>query len=225
MTRPVLVGITGGSGAGKSSLAAGLWERLGPARAVVLAQDAYYRDRSHLPPEARASLDYDVPDAWDRELIIEHLRALRRGAAVATPTYAFATHTRCPGVRVVEPRDVVIVEGLTLLVDPDLRALFDLRLFVDAPDAIRYERRVARDTRERGRTPEDVHRQWKSTVYPAHVGYVEPVRGAADHVIPNVGDLEECVAIAMACITEVVERRTAQAGESPASLSAPGGLR
>ena len=209
MTSPVLVAITGGSGAGKSSLAAGLAVRLGPERAVVVAQDAYYVDRSHLPVDVRASLNYDVPEAWDRELIVEHLRALRAGRAVPVPMYAFTTHTRHDGARVVEPKAVVLVEGLTLLSDPEIRSLFDLRLFVDAPDAIRYQRRVARDTRQRGRTPEDIHRQWQSTVYPAHVGHVEPSRGVADHVIPNLGCLDDCIATAMACIIAAVQRRTA----------------
>ena len=125
MTGPVLVGITGGSGAGKSSLAAGLSQRLGPERAVVLTQDAYYLDRSHLPVEARAGVNYDVPDAWDRNLLVEHLRALRQGQAVAVPTYAFATHTRQHDTWLVEPREIVLVEGLTLLVDAEMRSLFD----------------------------------------------------------------------------------------------------
>jgi uridine kinase len=207
MSRPFLVAISGGSASGKSTVAAGLARRLGPERVTLLAQDAYYLDRGHLPAELRAALNYDVPEAFDRDLLVRHLRALRAGAAIEVPHYSFATHTRLPAWTPVAPRNIVVAEGLTLLADPELCGFFDLRLFIDAPDGLRYRRRLHRDTMERGRASESVRRQWELTVQPAHAAHVEPSRLAAEHVLVNDRLLDDCVETAAAHIAAGLRRR------------------
>lgn len=195
-----LVGIAGGSGSGKTSLAAALAAALGPARVACLAHDAYYVDRSGLDAAARAAVDYDVPDALDHALFTAHLRALRSGLPVAPPRYCFATHRRVGTGPVVEPRDIVITEGILLLHEPAVRALLDFTVFLDAPEPARLARRVARDTHERGRTPAAVVAQFEATVRAAHRAWVEPTRSVADLVLTSVGPLAPLAEIAAAVI-------------------------
>ena len=199
---PLLVGIAGGSGSGKSSLARVLVTTLGPAQATVLAHDAYYRDRSARPAAARATVNYDGPDAFDQALFLEHLRALRAGQAIRPPAYCFVTHCRTGYADVVAPRPIVIVEGILLLWEPAVRAALDLRIYLDAPESVRLERRLARDVAERGRTTDDVLAQWASTVRQAHRTYVEPTQAMADLVLATSGRLEPIAEIAVAVILD-----------------------
>jgi len=197
---PFLVGIAGGSGSGKTALAHALRESLRPARAVSFAQDAYYRDRGALPPGARARLDFDAPDAFDLDLFVEHLAALRRGQPVRPPHYCFVTHRRRGQAEPVGPADIVLVEGLFLFVDPRARELLDLLIYLDAPEPVRLARRLARDVAERGRTEQSVILQCRRSAFPAHGRYVEPSRAWADVVLVNADALGAVAEVAATII-------------------------
>jgi len=205
--RPFLVAIAGGSGSGKTVLTQAIATSLGRERVATLTHDCYYRDRSDLLPIERSRLNYDVPDAIDQALFREHLSALRRGQAIVPPVYCFVTHRRDGWGTPLEPREIVLVEGILLLHDPAIRDLFDLRLFVDAPDALRLARRVARDTRERGRSSDSVVAQCRATVFPAHARYVEPTKAVADLVVLNAGRLQPVVEVAVGVISAQLARR------------------
>lgn len=185
MAKRVLVGICGGSGSGKTTLARALagWF----ASAVVLAEDHYYLCSDGVPDFDPARFDFDAPHAKEAALLVEHLRRLRAGEPVEAPLYDFSSHRRS-GVAPVPPAAVVVVEGLHVLHDPDLRALFDHRFFVDAPEAVRFARRLQRDVRERGRTERSVADQWNGTVQPAYERWVAPQAAFADRVIDGTAD-------------------------------------
>jgi len=204
---PFLVAIVGGSGSGKTVLTRAIAAALGTDRVTTLAHDCYYRDRSDLLPVERTRLNYDVPDAFDHTLFSEHLQALRRGRPVVPPVYCFVTHRRQGWGTAIEPRGIVLVDGILLLHDPAMRDAFDLRIFVDAPDAVRLRRRIARDVSERGRTPDSVIAQCRATVFPAHARYVEPTKTSADLVLLNAGRLESVVEVACAVIQSQLARR------------------
>jgi uridine kinase len=189
MRAPVCVGIAGGTGAGKSVLAAALEQAFDAERVLRIPQDAYYRDRAEQSAEARAALNFDHPDALESELLVAHLRELRAGRAVDVPVYDFARHRRAVQTWRAEPRPLVVVDGILALADPELRACFDLRIFVDAPEDLRLRRRVARDVAERGRSAESVRAQFAATVRPMHALFVEPSRAHADLIVANSSDL------------------------------------
>jgi uridine kinase len=205
---PFVVGIAGGSGSGKTTLARALATMLGPDRVAVVAQDAYYRDRGDVDPAAREALDYDVPDALDRPRFLADLARLRSGQPVRPPRYCFATHRRLGDGPATAPRGVVLVEGILLFHDPAVRDALDLRIFLDAPPALRRQRRIARDTVERGRTYDSVVRQFTTAVHPAHVAYVEPTKAFAHLVLLNAGPLAPLVEVAAAVIRAHLVRRT-----------------
>jgi uridine kinase len=202
-----MVGITGGSGSGKTSLARALVEALGPRRATLLCHDAYYRDRSSVPLHDRAALDYDVPEALDQGLFLDHLQRLRSGQPVRPPAYCFATHCRIGHAAPLTPPAVILVDGILLLWDPAIRAAFDLTIYVDAPEDVRLTRRVARDVAERGRSADAALAQFRASVRPAHAAYVEPTRAMADLVLGNVAPLARVVEIATALILDRLTRR------------------
>jgi len=206
---PLLVGIAGGSGSGKTTLSRALAAALDPARVALLSHDAYYRDRSALAPAARAALDYDVPDAFDQPLFLAHLTALRAGAAVEPPSYCFVTHRRVGVSSAVAPRPIVLIEGILLLCDPVVRAALDLGIFLRAPERLRLQRRIERDTLERGRTVESVLAQFRATVRPAHAQWVEPSQERADLVLSTAGPIEPLAEIAARVITDRLARRAA----------------
>jgi uridine kinase len=185
--RPVLIGVAGGSGSGKTTVAERLAGLVGDASLVHLRLDAYYRDNPHLPLEERADVDYDHPDAFDWELLIEHLDALVAGNAVEVPVYDFATHARRAGRTPLPPARAVVVEGILVLHHPELRARFDLRVFVDTDADVRFIRRLERDVTERGRSLRSVIDQYLATVRPGHELYIEPTRRHADVIIPDGG--------------------------------------
>jgi uridine kinase len=204
---PLFVGVAGGSGSGKSSLARALLAALGPARAALLTHDAYYRDRGTLAPSARAAVNYDVPDAFDQALFLEHLAALRGWRPVRPPAYSFATHRRTGYAPAVAPRPIVVIEGILLLWEPAVRAALDLTIYLDAPERVRLERRLARDVAERGRTTDAVLAQFAATVRDAHRTYVEPTRAMADLVLATTGRIEPIAEIAVAVILDRFARR------------------
>ncbi len=184
---PLVIGIAGGSGSGKTTVAYEILKRVGPDRIAFLQHDWYYKDLSNLPPERRAEMNFDHPDALETDLLIHHLEQLKQGHPVQAPVYDFATHTRLPQTRWIEPRRVILVEGILVFVEPALRALFDLKLFVDTDSDIRLIRRIQRDIAERGRTLEMVIRQYLHTVRPMHLEFVEPSKRYADVIIPEGG--------------------------------------
>jgi len=175
----------GGTGSGKTTVAERLAEALGPSQVVLLAQDSYYRDTSHLPFEDRARQNFDHPDAVDFDLLIHHLATLRNRQPIQQPSYDFSAHVRRVETRHVEPKAVVIVEGILIFQSPRLRDFFDLKIFVDTDADVRFIRRLRRDIRARGRTFESVVQQYLGTVRPMHQEFVEPGRRYADIVVPG----------------------------------------
>jgi len=178
-----IVGVCGGSGAGKTTLVNELIRCLGEDRTSPVAFDSYYRDLSHITMAERTQVNYDHPDSLDHELFTEHLRELRRGRPVEIPEYDFATHTRTGGATVVQPTETVVLDGILLLHFRALRDLIDLAVFIDVDEKVRLKRRVQRDVRERGRNADDVQRQFRATVAPMHDRFVAPSAQHADRVV------------------------------------------
>lgn len=183
LSRPIVIGITGGSGSGKTTFATGLRQVLGENKIARLSQDSYYRDRSADFDRDGGSVNFDHPDSLEFELMAEHLRLIKRAQSVQVPIYDFATHSRRPAFLGLEPRPIIVLDGILLLAHPDVAQLLDLTIFVDAPEAVRFERRLERDVRERGRTPEGVREQFFKQVKPMHDEFVEPARERANLVI------------------------------------------
>ncbi len=186
--RPLTIGIAGGTGSGKSTVAAKLAGAAPPGRCVVVDHDSYYRDQSHLTPAARAELNYDHPSSLDSGLLAEHLRELKAGRAVDVPIYDFVTHTRKRETRRVEPAPMVIVEGILVFVEAPVRDQLDIKIFVDTDADIRLMRRIRRDLEQRGRSFQSVRDQYYATVRPMHIEYVEPSKRWADLIVPEGGD-------------------------------------
>ncbi len=184
---PVIVGVAGGTGSGKTTVVSEIVKQLKKGEAAVIAHDSYYRDRSHLPVRERARINYDHPDALETPLLVEHLKMLRRGLAVDVPCYDFATHTRSPETQRVLPCKVIVVEGILILAEPLLRELFAIKIFVDTDPDIRFIRRMERDIAERARTRSSVVTQYLQSVRPMHLEFVEPSKRFADVIIPDGG--------------------------------------
>ena len=183
----MIIGIAGGTGSGKTTLAEHIAEHFGE-RVAVIAHDSYYRAHDEESLEERAKINYDHPDALETELLREHLACLLRGESVGVPVYDYAKHNRSSEVRIVEPRPVIVLEGILLFNDEALRNMMDLKIFVDTDADERILRRIVRDTRERGRTLESVIGQYLETVKPMHDAFVEPYKRYADIIVPHGGD-------------------------------------
>ena len=183
----IIIGISGGTGSGKTTVAMALEKDLGRENVAVISQDSYYVDNSHLPFEERVKLNYDHPDAFEDALLINHLNQLRNGQTIEVPVYDFTQHLRTSHRIPVHPRPVIIVEGILLLINPVLRSLFDIKVFVDTDADTRILRRIVRDTEERGRTLQSVCHQYLTTVKPMHEAFVEPSKRYADIIIPEGG--------------------------------------
>ncbi len=205
---PIVVGIAGGSGSGKTTVVHRILDQVGWDRIAYLPHDAYYKDASHLPWNERIHLNYDHPNALDNDLLIAHIQMLLRGESVQVPIYDFATHTRKSETRSVLPSPVILVEGILVFVDPRLRALMDIKIYVDTPADERFIRRLLRDIRERGRTVESVVEQYQSTVRPMHQKFVEPSKQYADIIIPEGGHND----VAMAMVISRIEALLAEHG-------------
>jgi uridine kinase len=188
MSSPLVVGIAGGTGSGKSTVANKLAAAIPDGRCVTLDHDAYYRAQSHLSFEDRARVNYDHPSSLETELLVAHLRALRQGKAVDIPIYDFAHHDRRAETRHVEPAPVIVVEGILVFVDPHLRAQMDVKIFVDTDADIRLMRRIRRDFEHRGRSFQSIRDQYYATVRPMHLEHVEPSKRWADLIVPEGGD-------------------------------------
>lgn len=183
----MIIGISGGTGSGKTTVANRILEAVRKSEVVFIQQDSYYRNLKDLPLDYRQVANFDHPDALDNDLLFHHVRKLKAGEAIELPIYDFRTHNRLNETRLVEPKPIVIVEGILIFAEPRLREQMDIKVFVDTPDDIRFIRRLRRDIAERGRTVESVIEQYIETVRPMHMQFVEPSKRYADVIIPEGG--------------------------------------
>jgi uridine kinase len=183
----MIIGICGGTGSGKTTVANRILESVSASEVVFIQQDSYYRNLKDLPLDYRSAANFDHPDALDNDLLVHHIRKLKAGGSVELPIYDFKTHTRLNETVLIEPKPIVIVEGILIFADPRLLEQMDIKVFVDTPDDIRFIRRLRRDIAERGRTVESVIEQYLGTVRPMHMQFVEPSKRFADVIIPEGG--------------------------------------
>ena len=183
----ILIGIAGGTGTGKTTVAKAITSEFGEREVTLIEQDAFYQDLSHLPLEEREKVNFDHPDAVDFNLMREKIKSLLQGNAIDIPIYDYATHTRTDEFRHIEPHHIIVIEGILSLVDDSLRELMDIKLYIETADDIRIIRRIHRDINERGRTLESVIEQYYHTVRPMHIQFVEPTKRYADIIIPEGG--------------------------------------
>ncbi|MGD8815455.1 MAG: uridine kinase [Anaerolineales bacterium] len=184
---PVVIGIAGGTGSGKTTVANVILERVGTRNITVLPHDAYYKDLSNLPAGHRELKNFDHPDALESDLLIAHIQTLLDWNSIDMPVYDFTTHSRTTKTVLVEPKSIILVDGILIFAEPTLRKLFDVKIFVDTPPDVRFIRRLQRDVAERGRTVESVIHQYQTTVRPMHDEFVEPSKRYADVIIPEGG--------------------------------------
>jgi uridine kinase len=201
--KPLIIGIAGGTGSGKTTVARKIAEALPEASVVFLDMDGYYRNFAHLPMDERRRVNWDHPEAFDLDLFVSHLGALSRGESIEKPVYDFATHLRSPRTERITAADVIVVDGILLFVDERIRALCDVKVFVDADPDIRLVRRIQRDMSERNRPLEEILEQYLTTVRPMHQQFVEPGKRYADIILPRGG--QNAVAIEM--ILTTIQRR------------------
>ena len=200
MKPPVILGIAGGSGSGKTTVLRRIMGALDSDEIAVLDHDAYYKDLSHLPAEERAQFNFDHPDALETGLMRQHLDCLVEGESVEKPVYDFTSHTREDRTETVEPRPVIIIEGILILAEDRLEEVMDIKIYVDAADDIRLMRRIRRDIQERDRTIEGVLHQYERTVRPMHLEFVEPSKRNADVIIPRGGHNHVAIEMVLARI-------------------------
>jgi len=184
---PLVFGIAGGTGSGKTTIADYILKTVGPEKIVFLPHDAYYRDQTGLTQEERARVNFDHPSSLETELLIEHITKLRNGESIQLPSYDFKTHSRTQETTTIKPQPIIVIEGILIFVEPELRDLFDLKIYVDTDADIRFIRRLKRDIEERGRTTESVINQYLETVRTMHLEFVEPSKRYASVIIPEGG--------------------------------------
>jgi uridine kinase len=218
--KPLIIGIAGGSGSGKSTVARSVAHALAPESVACIDMDAYYRNFAHLPFEERQRINWDHPDAFDWDLLIEQLTQLAAGRPIDKPVYDFVSHTRSADTCTIPPADVVVIDGILLFTDARVRALCDMRVFVEADADIRLIRRIRRDMRKRGRPLEEILEQYLATVQPMHLEFVEPSKRYADVIVPRGG--RNTVAVEM--IAGRIQRRlTRERGPNPPRGTTPSG--
>ncbi|KKI88524.1 uridine kinase [Bacillus sp. SA1-12] len=203
--KPVVIGVAGGSGSGKTSVTKSIYEHFKGHSILMLEQDFYYKDQSHLPFEQRLNTNYDHPLAFDNDLLIDHLKLLLNHQSIEKPIYDYKLHTRSKDVIVVEPKDVIILEGILILEDERLRDLMDIKLFVDTDADIRIIRRIQRDIKERGRSIDSVIEQYISVVRPMHNQFIEPTKRYADIIIPEGGQNHVAIDLMVTKIQTILE--------------------
>jgi uridine kinase len=207
---PLVIGIAGGTGSGKTTLARLICERVGPERIAYLPHDAYYKDLNNLPLNERDAVNFDHPNSLDSSLMAEHIRLLQNYQPVDLPVYDFRIDARTGETRRIEPRPIVMVEGILIFADPELRPLFNVKVFVDTDADIRLIRRLDRDINERGRTVESVIRQYLATVRPMHLEFVEPSKRYADVIVPQGGLNEVAVDMVVARLEALLRSHQAE---------------
>jgi uridine kinase len=208
MQKPVVIGVTGGSGSGKTSVTKAIYDSFIGHSILMLEQDYYYKDQSHLPFEQRLKTNYDHPLAFDNDLLIEHLNKLLRYEPIEKPVYDYTLHTRSSKIIHVEPKDVIILEGILVLEDERLRNLMDIKLYVDTDADLRIIRRLMRDLNERGRSLESVIDQYISVVRPMHNQFIEPTKRYADVIIPEGGHNHVAIDLMVTKIKTILEQKS-----------------
>ena len=210
----MIIGICGGTGSGKTTIARSIVKAIGEDRVILIEQDSYYRNMADMPLDERHKANYDHPDSIDADLFFEHLKLLKAGQAVEMPLYDYKTHTRFEKTEYVEPKPVVLVEGILIFAEPRIASLLDLRVFVDTPDDIRFIRRLQRDIKERGRTVESVIDQYHRSVRPMHHQFVAPSKRMADIVLPETGQMDVVIDLLCGMIRDRLagDAETAAAG-------------
>ncbi len=204
---PVVFGVAGGTGSGKTTVAHAILDQVGAEKIAFLPHDAYYRELSHLSEEERAKVNFDHPDSLETELLIHDVKELLAGRAIDLPVYDFTTHTRTGETIRVEPAPIILVEGILIFSDPELRELMDIRIYVDADADLRFIRRMTRDVQERKRTVESVIDQYMTTVRPMHVEFVEPSKRYADVIVPEGGFNRVAMTMIGARLKELLQQR------------------
>jgi len=204
MEKPIIIGIAGGTGSGKSTIAHEIFQSLPSGSISMIEQDSYYKDQSNLTFEERVRTNYDHPDAFDTKLMTKHLRMLLNGEAIEKPIYDFEIHNRKTETVRIESNEIIIIEGIMILVEPEIRELMDIKLFVDTDADVRIIRRISRDIKERGRTIDSVIDQYINVVRPMHLEFVEPTKRYADIIIPEGGYNKVAIDIMIAKVKEIV---------------------
>jgi uridine kinase len=204
---PVVFGVAGGTGSGKTTVAEAILEQVGAEKIAYLFHDAYYRELSHLPKEERQKVNFDHPDALETELLIDHINDLLASRPIEMPVYDFTTHTRTRETVHVEPAPIILVEGILVFAEPELRQLMDIRVYVDTDADLRFIRRLTRDVTERGRTVESVIQQYMTTVRPMHLEFVEPSKRYADVIVPEGGFNRVAMTMIAARLKELLQDR------------------
>ncbi len=199
----LIIGIAGGTGSGKTTVVNKIIDSFPAGEVAVIPQDSYYKDSSHIPPEERSKINFDEPDAIEWPLLVEHLNQLKAGKTIEMPTYSYITCTRQPETVLVEPREVVIVEGILVLCEPELRDMMDVKVFVDADPDDRLIRVIARDCIQRGRTPQMVIDRYQEVLKPMHCQHIEPSKRFADLIVPQGGSNT----VAIRLLTDYIESR------------------
>jgi uridine kinase len=202
----MIIGICGGTGSGKTTIARSIVEAVGKENVVLIEQDSYYRNLADMPLDERHQANFDHPDSIDSEMLVNHLKRLKGGHSVDQPVYDFKTHVRTSHVERIEPKPVVIVEGILIFSESRILDLLDMRVFVDTPDDIRFIRRLQRDIVERGRTAESVIAQYYATVRPMHFEFVEPSKRHADIIIPEGGNTQMGIELLCSRIKEELSK-------------------
>ena len=211
MTKPLIIGIAGGTGSGKSTVARKVAEALTASSVAFIDMDAYYKNFAHLPMAERRRVNWDHPDAFDLDLFVDHLAQLCAGAPIEKPIYDFVSHVRAPRTVAVAPSDVVVIDGILLFVDARVRSLLDVKIYVDADADVRLIRRLRRDIAHRGRPFDEIMEQYLATVRPMHLQFVEPSKRYADVIVPRGG--HNSIAIEM--IVAKIQRRLADRAAAP----------
>jgi uridine kinase len=206
--KPVVIGVAGGSGSGKTSVTKAIIDSFKGHSILMIEQDYYYKDQSHLPMEERLKTNYDHPLAFDNDLLIEHIEKLLRYEAIEKPVYDYAIHTRSSEIIDVEPKDVIILEGILILEDERLRDLMDMKLYVDTDADLRIIRRLLRDIKERGRSMDSVIEQYVNVVRPMHNQFIEPTKRYADIIIPEGGHNHVAIDLMVTKIQTILEQKS-----------------
>lgn len=206
--KPVVIGVAGGSGSGKTSVTKAIYDSFKSQSILMIEQDYYYKDQSHLPMEQRLKTNYDHPLAFDNDLLIKHIQKLLQHEPVEKPVYDYAIHTRSNKVIHVEPKDVIILEGILILEDERLRDLMDIKLYVDTDADLRIIRRLLRDIKERGRSMDSVIEQYVNVVRPMHNQFIEPTKRYADVVIPEGGHNHVAIDLMVTKIQTILEQKS-----------------